>query len=70
MEKEINEQPNAIRRCAGARLGADGLPDFSADGIPDTVWCEPDGIEIVACGSATHAALLGRFWIEEIAGIP
>ncbi len=70
MEKEINEQPNAIRRCAGARLGADGLPDFSADGIPDTVWCEPDGIEIVACGSATHAALLGRFWIEELAGIP
>ena len=46
------------------------MPDFSADGIPDTVWREPDGIEIVACGSATHAALLGRFWIEELAGIP
>lgn len=70
MEKEICEQPQAIRHAVLSRTGPDGLPDFSSDGIPDTLWSETDSIAIVGCGSATHAALLGRHLIESLAGIP
>ena len=46
------------------------MPDFSADGIADAFFDGLDGIELVGCGSATHAALLGRVWLESLAGIP
>ena len=70
MLKEIYEQPDVIRHTALRRMGADGLPDFSADGIEKSLWESVSAIEIVACGSATHAGLLGRTLIETLAGVP
>lgn len=70
MEKEIREQPKAIRHSTLSRTDKDGMPDFSSDGVPDSLWSEIDSIAVVGCGSATHAALLGRFWIESLADIP
>lgn len=70
MLKEIHEQPDAIRRCATHRINADGLPDFTVDGIEPSFWTEFDSISIISCGSATHAGLVGRHLIENLAGIP
>lgn len=70
MLKEMQEQPDAVRRVVARRLGADGLPHFAVDGIPDSLWSEIDSIQIISCGSATHAGLVGRFCIEQLAGLP
>ncbi len=70
MLKEIHEQPDAVRRACARRIGADGLPDFSADGVPEALWADADSVQIVACGSATHAGLVGRYMTERLAGIP
>lgn len=69
MLKEICEQPDALRRCVSHRITND-LPDFTPDGISDEMWRKTDSIEIISCGSATHAGLVGRHWIEKLAGIP
>ena len=70
MEKEIAQQPQVTAQLVRRHLGANGVPDFSADGIADAFFDGLDGIELVGCGSATHAALLGRVWLESLAGIP
>ena len=70
MLKEIFEEPASIRRCISHRIEKNGLPDFSADGIPESFWSGFDSIQIISCGSATHAGHVGRYLIESLAGIP
>ena len=69
MLKEIHEQPGAVRKSVSPRV-ADGLPDFSADGITPEFCKTVKGIQIVACGSAMHAGLVGTRVLEELAGVP
>ncbi len=69
MIKEIHEQPEAILRTITPRIH-DFLPDFSADGIPDSFFTECSNITIVACGTAMHAGLVGKTLIQEHLGIP
>lgn len=70
MLKEIHEEPDAVRRVCMRRINEAGLPDFSADGIGDELWKSIDSIQIIGCGSATHAGFVGRSLIEKLAGIP
>ena len=69
MLKEIFEQPEAIMKSVSPRI-VDGLPNFSADGITADFWRQVKNIQIVACGSAMHAGLVGGRLLEEIAGVP
>ena len=71
MLKEMHEQPRAITDTFRGRIAPETgnviLPDVSL--APDTVR----GIErvvLVACGTAFHAAMLGRTMLEKLAGIP
>ena len=70
MLKEIHEQPRALRdtlhpRCSG------GLPSFHAqDGIPEGFWSRFDRLSIVACGTAMHCGMVGKYLIERLARIP
>ena len=57
MEKEIMEQPEAIENTIRNRI-VGGMPDFTADGVPDTLFTECEHICIVACGTAMHAGLV------------
>lgn len=70
MIKEINEQPHTVVNAASHRIGANLLPDFSFDGISHDFWKKADSIAIVSCGSATHAGLVGKYMIENLAKIP
>ena len=70
MLKEIHEQPGAVVKSVSPRVGKDGLPDLSADGITPEFWRGVGAIQIVACGSAMHAGLLGQRLIEDIARVP
>ena len=69
MLKEIYEQPTAIAASVSPRVRG-GLPDFSGDGIPETLWRDVKNIQIVACGSAMHAGLVGVRLLERLAGVP
>ncbi len=70
MQKEIFEQPRAIADTIGTRvLEEDG--DIDLDGIvlePETARAL-EGIQLVACGSAWHACLIGHYMLERLARI-
>ena len=70
MLKEIHEQPKAIRETLTRRL--DEHDNISLDGI--TLTKEQlesfNKVYIVACGTAYHAGLVGKYVIEKMARIP
>ena len=69
MEKEISEQPEVIEKTIRSRI-KDGLPDFSADGVDDSIFTECENITIIACGTAMHAGLIGKHLIEKTCAVP
>lgn len=71
MLKEIFEQPQTIENALRGRLLVDE-GTARLDGL-NIVLQELRGIEriiFVACGTSWHAALVGEYMIEDIAGIP
>lgn len=69
MLKEIHEQPKAVRDTMGAYV-KDGQVDFSQAGLEDETLKKTERIYIVACGSAYHVGVVGKYVIEGMAGIP
>lgn len=69
MEKEIMEQPDVIAKTIDSRIN-DGLPDFSGDMVDDSVFTDCDNITVIACGTAMHAGLIGKYLIEKTCGVP
>ena len=67
MEKEIYEQPDSIANTIGSILGDDGKISVS---ISSDSLRTINGIIIVAAGTSYFAALVARYWIEQIAKIP
>lgn len=69
MLKEIHEQPNAIRETLLQRLDEDG--NVKLDGIKITKEDIEnfDKIYIVACGTAYHAGLVGKYILEKMVGV-
>ena len=71
MQKEIFEQPRAITDTIGTRLNEADL-DVDLDGIEfdKRELDQLQGITLIACGTSYYASQLGRYMIEQIAGIP
>ena len=69
MLKEIHEQPEAIVKSVSPRI-KNGLPDFLGDGIDAEFWKRIKNIQIVSCGSAMHAGLVGARLLEQYARVP
>ena len=69
MIKEINEQPNAIKTTIMPRI-RNGLPCLEECGITLDRLKEFKNITIVACGTAMHAGMVGKYVIEDLARIP
>ena len=69
MLKEIHEQLRAVRDTIGAYV-KDGKIDLSETGLTDEKLQEIERIYIVACGSAYHVGMVGKYVIEELADIP
>ena len=69
MLKEIHEQPTAFKTTVTPRI-TDGLPDFSAEGFDIQKLSAYSKIYIVACGTAMHAGLVGKYVIERLARKP
>ena len=68
MLKEINEQPTAVNETITRNMDMD-LGDLVGQNVPDA-RNQIRRIVIVACGTAYHAGLVGRFALEEWARIP
>ena len=69
MLKEIYEQPNAIKMTVAPRI-SDGMPTLEECGITYEQLKNFRQIFIVACGTAMHAGMVGKYVIESIARIP
>ncbi len=69
MLKEIFEQPEALHRTIEPRI-RNGLPCFTAEGLPDDLLQDVRRIRIVGCGTALHAGMVGRLLLESLARIP
>jgi len=69
MLKEINEQPDSIRRVLNNRISPAGI-NFSEIGFTEKEMSEFDKLYVVACGTAYHSGLVGEYLIEEMVNIP
>lgn len=69
MLKEIYEQPKVILDTLTGRLKDQGI-DLSETGLTPQAASEIKRIHLVACGTAYHSALIGKYLLEELAGIP
>ena len=70
MLKEINEEPTAIKNVISGRI-KNGVPNFSGDGENIVArLASADRIFTVACGTAMHAGLFGKYITEKLARRP
>ena len=71
MLKEIHEQPDVVRNVLSGKLRAMDAPITL-----DEVTLSKENlkglhrIQIVACGTSLHAAMVGKYLIEDLCGIP
>lgn len=70
MLKEIYEQPKAIRETLERRLSEEGRIKLDGISLTLTDLQKFNKIYIVACGTAYHAGLVGKYAIEKMARIP
>ena len=69
MIKEIHEQPVSIKTTITPRI-TDGMPDLSECGITTESLNSFKAIHVVACGTAMHAGIVGKYVIEKLAKVP
>jgi glucosamine--fructose-6-phosphate aminotransferase (isomerizing) len=71
MQKEIFEQPRAVRDTFIGRISQDSGKIYLGDlGLSQQQFREFKNVRIVACGTSWHAALAGKFMIERLARLP
>jgi glucosamine--fructose-6-phosphate aminotransferase (isomerizing) len=71
MLKEIQEQPRAIADTVRGRISLEeGKVLLGDSGLSAKALKEIRRVCIIACGTSYHAALVGKFMIEELARIP
>lgn len=70
MLKEIHEQPEAIHKTLVSRLNSDGKIDFEKSSYTKEELLKFNKFYIVACGTAYHAGLVGKYAIEKLLRIP
>lgn len=66
MIKEINEQPTAIKNTVMPRI-TDGMPNLEECNINPEFLRKVRNIFIVACGTAMHSGMVGKYVMENIA---
>lgn len=70
MLKEIHEQPDVVRNVLAGKLRAsDENISLNEVTLNKEVLKELNRIQIVACGTSLHAAMVGKYIIEEFCGI-
>lgn len=69
MLKEINEQPEAVKKTVSPRV-YHGMPSLEECSITVESLKDIKQVFIVACGTAMHAGMVGKYAIEKLARVP
>jgi glucosamine--fructose-6-phosphate aminotransferase (isomerizing) len=71
MLKEIHEQPRAVRDTLLGRVSLESAKVMLDEmELPDEALRAAERMCIVACGTSWHAGLVGKFLLEQLAGVP
>ena len=75
MLKEIYEQPGVVRACLETYLNANWNPADTSQSpinlsLAPELFADLEQIQILACGTSWHASLVGKYLLEQLAGIP
>jgi glutamine---fructose-6-phosphate transaminase (isomerizing) len=70
MQKEIFEQPQAIRDTLESRITKDEVVVSAFGAKAKKIFDQVEQIQIVACGTSYNAGIVAKYWIEDIAKVP
>ena len=70
MLKEIFEQPEAVKSTIQDRIIDNFVPKEILGPNADKFLKKFKVVQIIACGTSYHAALVAKHWLERLAGIP
>jgi glucosamine--fructose-6-phosphate aminotransferase (isomerizing) len=70
MLKEIFEQPRAIADTLEGRISGQRVLEEAFGAGAGEIFDGIRGVHIIACGTSYHAGMVGRYWLESIAGVP
>jgi glucosamine--fructose-6-phosphate aminotransferase (isomerizing) len=70
MLKEIHEQPKVVQRTLEGRLGQNQVLVQAFGPQAAELFAKVRNVQIVACGTSSHAGMVARYWLESLAGIP
>lgn len=69
MLKEIYEQPVAVANTLEGRLSDHGVLDEAFGPGAAELFKQVKHVQIVACGTSYHSAMVARYWIESYGGV-
>ncbi len=69
MLKEIYEQPHAVTNTLEGRLGKDSVLDETFGNGAAELLKKVKHVQIVACGTSYHSAMVARYWLESLANV-
>lgn len=70
MKKEIMEQATAITACLESRITKNHVLPGIFGAKAESYFPQVEHIQLVACGTSYHAALVARYWLEALTRIP
>jgi len=70
MLKEIFEQPRAVADTLEGRIGSNQVLEEAFGAGAGEIFDKVAGVHIIACGTSYHAGMIGRYWLESLAGVP
>jgi glucosamine--fructose-6-phosphate aminotransferase (isomerizing) len=70
MLKEIFEQPRAVADTLEGRIGSNRVLEEAFGAGAGEIFDKVAGVHIIACGTSYHAGMVGRHWLESLAGVP
>ena len=69
MLKEIHEQSHAIAETLQGRIAGERVLEASFGPEASAVFDRIKSVQIIACGTSFHAAMVARNWFEGLAGV-
>ena len=70
MLKEIFEQPLALANTLEGRISDGRVLEAFLGPKAGELLAQVERVHIVACGTSSHAGMVARYWIEQIARVP
>lgn len=70
MLKEIYEQPRAIAETLEGRISDKRVLVESFGTEAAKIFSQVEEVHIIACGTSYHSGLIGKYWLEGLAGLP